>query len=243
MSSRAITWALEGSKARQTDLLVLIAIADCANEDNEANVSVRRIAKVARVSPSTVHRHLRHLTVIGELAIDHQRDGQGHQSKSTYRLPKVPESQHDTLEPVPDSQSARRSEQGKRAQTRKLRHSNTTTNDGERPNGLSRAEPRNELFDALATAGRQVDLVHLPASMAKTVGVKLAELRKAQPDVTPDMIHERASLYRTLHPDWALTPAALVKHWAELVPGADNGNRPKSPSMRAIEASRRPMQI
>lgn len=110
---------------------------------------------------------------------------------------------------------------GKTEKTFESTPSATTGGNGKKP------RPRDPLFDALACAGRRVDLAHLPASTARTIAVKVAELRAAQPDVTPEEITRRAHRYRREHPDWALTPAALVKHWAELAP--EGSSAPRGP--------------
>ena len=54
---------------------------------------------------------------------------------------------------------------------------------------------------------------------AKLVGVALSEIRSQNP--TPEIIWEKATLYKEIHPTWELTPKALAKYWSELQPGRE----------------------
>lgn len=72
--------------------------------------------------------------------------------------------------------------------------------------------PRDPLFDALATStGEQPEA--LTATAARSIGVALAEIRKASPDVTPEEIMRRAENYRLHMPQATLTANALKAHW------------------------------
>lgn len=81
---------------------------------------------------------------------------------------------------------------------------------------------RDELFDALASATGN-DPKGMTSSAAKSCGVKLAEIRKASPDVTPAEINRRAKLYRDKYRDAALTPAGLCAHWGEFATKLNGG--------------------
>lgn len=72
---------------------------------------------------------------------------------------------------------------------------------------------RNPLFDALAAA-TDGDADKLTTPTARAVGVALAQIRKASPDVTPEEIARRARNYRVHFRDATLTASALAKHWA-----------------------------
>ena len=80
-----------------------------------------------------------------------------------------------------------------------------------------RKEPpeRNPLFDRLALLTGCADLAQITKSENRTIGVALAEIKKATPDVTPDEIERRILCYKRAHRDWQLTPTALAKHWSE----------------------------
>ena len=73
---------------------------------------------------------------------------------------------------------------------------------------------RDPLFDAMAVACGH-DLENLTKSEGTAIGSAVAEVRH-QPDITPELIHAKAEAYRSMHPDWELTPRALVKHWSAL---------------------------
>jgi hypothetical protein len=59
------------------------------------------------------------------------------------------------------------------------------------------------------------DLENLTKSEGTSIGSAVAEVRH-KPDITPQVIHDKAQVYRSMHPDWELTPRALVKHWSAL---------------------------
>jgi hypothetical protein len=80
---------------------------------------------------------------------------------------------------------------------------------------------RDVLFDSLAIAEGS-DPKQLTAPASKKIGVALAQIRAASPDVGPSEIQARARAYRRLMPTAALTAHALAAHWAKL----GNGGRP-----------------
>ena len=87
MSVRALTWAWESTDAQAatgTDLLVLLALADWADDEGEAFPKVATIARKSRVSVSTVRRSLRHLESLGLVEVE-DRHAAG--LSSIYRLP------------------------------------------------------------------------------------------------------------------------------------------------------------
>lgn len=94
------------------------------------------------------------------------------------------------------------------------------------PKGKLRA--RNPLFDALAEATGSVP-TQLTKTGAKTIGVALAEIQEASPEVTPEEIHHAAKTYKRLHKDWPLTATALSKHWGEVSGGSDTESRKRDP--------------
>ena len=84
-------------------------------------------------------------------------------------------------------------------------------------------EPRRDLlFDAMAEAcGHALDTLTKPEAIA--IGSSVAAIRLL-PDVTPELIHQKAAIYQDLHPDWDLTPRALVKYWSALQPSTSRTN-------------------
>lgn len=232
MSLRALTHVWEHSEAGGTDLLLLLAIADSYNDEEACcRASVAYLARKARIDRRSVQRHRGNLEALGELVVEERQRGNGSSTSSCYRLVGV-----GRQSAAPPGRQERRGGGGRGAAPGGGRGAAPGSQEDPKsdprqspPSAPTRAgngkRPRDPLFDALACAGRAVDLEHLPASSARTIAVKLAELRRAQPDVTPAEISARAARYRREHPDWALTPAALVAHWAELAPAGTSAPR------------------
>jgi hypothetical protein len=71
MSVQAMSWVIENSNVRGNNYIVLLMIANRADEDgSSAWPSVRWLAKRSRLSERTVQRCLRKLQVCGALAIE-----------------------------------------------------------------------------------------------------------------------------------------------------------------------------
>lgn len=76
------------------------------------------------------------------------------------------------------------------------------------------ARSRDVLFEALARAEGS-DPLQLTKAGARAIGVALAEIRRASPEVTVSEIQNRAAIYRkVMSHGCTLTAAALAKHWA-----------------------------
>jgi hypothetical protein len=111
----------------------------------------------------------------------------------------------------------------------------TLSADPESKPGPKKTRTRNPLLDALAIIdGSNVNQV-TPSAWA-AIGKALADIKAVTEDVTPDEIARRAAIYRAKHRDWALTPSALAKHWANCdrtsnfapAPAKLNANEPKA---------------
>lgn len=76
------------------------------------------------------------------------------------------------------------------------------------------SRPRDVLFEALARAeGSNPD--ELTKTAARAIGVALADIRRATPNVTASEIQNRAVMYRrVMGTNCTLTASALAKHWA-----------------------------
>jgi hypothetical protein len=74
---------------------------------------------------------------------------------------------------------------------------------------------RNELLDALVSAcgGDPEQTTKAGWSQAATA---LRDIRQVAPNVTVDVLRQKAEAYRKAHPDWELTTSALAKHWGTL---------------------------
>jgi hypothetical protein len=82
---------------------------------------------------------------------------------------------------------------------------------------------RNPLFDALASVDGS-NPQEVQGAAARAIGVALAEIRRATPDVTPDEIKRRAAMWPRHFPDAVFTPTALAKWWARLAKPPLNGS-------------------
>lgn len=105
MSVKVSSWVWEHSKTKGTARLVLLALADIANDDGEVVAykrSQRHLAKKVKAATSTVRDNIETAVALGELEIIDQGDGR---QQSNYRiLMRVPESGTlDSDTPAPES--------------------------------------------------------------------------------------------------------------------------------------------
>ncbi len=92
---------------------------------------------------------------------------------------------------------------------------------------------RDEVADALARA-ENAEPLEIPASHMRTLCVKANELRKVDPNVTPEEVARRAANWSSHMDDATISGAAIVKWWGRLG-SAGNGHRPRD---RAAEILR-----
>lgn len=69
MSIKVMSAVWENSKAAGTDLLVLLSLADMANDEGECWPSVRTIARKCRIDERTTQRRIRSLENLGEVMV------------------------------------------------------------------------------------------------------------------------------------------------------------------------------
>jgi hypothetical protein len=72
---------------------------------------------------------------------------------------------------------------------------------------------RNELWDAVVEVC-SIDASSIPKSQLSKIGKVVAELRVVK--ASPEDVHRRANIYKRKFDNAALTPTALLSHWAEL---------------------------
>lgn len=90
--------------------------------------------------------------------------------------------------------------------------------------GAAKERPRNDLADALAqVCGMNLDC--MTTGEWKRVAIALADIKKAQPNVTVADIQAHAVNYRKVFKDATLTPMALSNHWGATAPRSGNGPR------------------
>lgn len=78
--------------------------------------------------------------------------------------------------------------------------------------GAAKESSRNPLCDTLAQVCG-MDIECMTTDEWKKVGIAIAAIRKAQPNVTTKDVQSHAVNYRTLFKDAVLTPLALRNHW------------------------------
>ena len=90
MSQGSSSYVWENSKASGNDLLVLLAIADEANDEGKnAFPSVRRIARKARCHTETVSECTKRLEALGELVVERpEKQGRGRYNRYTLIMAK-----------------------------------------------------------------------------------------------------------------------------------------------------------
>ena len=105
---------------------------------------------------------------------------------------------------------------------------------------------RNELLDALVSAcgGDPEQTTNAGWSQAATA---LRDIRQVAPNVTVDVLRQKAKAYQKAHPDWELTTSALAKHWGTLSTAATVQDDWMAAQLRAAYAqpvvTRRPWEI
>ncbi len=110
MSIEAMVWVFRHSTARLADRLVLLAIADEADDDGtNAWPSQRRIADKARLGQSTVRRAIENLERLGELEVERpERTGRGHYNRYRVLMEKGAQSEHLSGERAPEKRAETR---------------------------------------------------------------------------------------------------------------------------------------
>ncbi|MFZ6819568.1 helix-turn-helix domain-containing protein [Undibacterium sp. Ji22W] len=98
MSIRAMNWAWE-QVLEPTPKLILMALADCANDFDECWPSIRLIAKKCCVSERTVQRTLQKFTQNNLIIVSSRHTQSGRQSSNEYRLLLSRKSTPDNLSP------------------------------------------------------------------------------------------------------------------------------------------------
>jgi hypothetical protein len=207
VSVQAMTYVIEHSKAKGSELLVLLMIANHAGTDEwVAWPSAVTLARETRMSERQVRRILHKLErELKEITV-RQRKGTS---------PKYLIQRDDKLSGVtsgpPDIAVSETPDIAVSPEP-----SRTVTTSSERE--------RDPAFDALATETGN-DLKALTRSAAQSIGVKLAEIMVAEQtrlgagwsrEELAAEIRYRAERYRRLHPDWQLTAPSLAKYWGTL---------------------------
>ncbi|MBX6391150.1 MAG: helix-turn-helix domain-containing protein [Frankia sp.] len=251
----------EHSRQHGSALLVLLAIADFADDDGWAYPSIERLAEKARMSTRNVRYVLRHLEASGELMIV---AGGGRHQTNRYRVLVAPpvdgETRQDdsgkviqgknfsetqrreTLQnPAETLQNPAETLQGVAAEplrTVKIRHREPS----HMPAAPSapRSRQRDPLFEAVVEVCYGTDHQAITRTERSRVNRALKELREV--GATPEDVYARAAEYRARSPDYPLTPQTLTKLWTDLaIPrgGSRDHHRSRTSNGRAASDSGR----
>jgi len=89
VSARTLFWALKQTVGNQTQKLILVTLADIANEKRQCWPSHQYIADMAECSKRSVIRHLIELEKKGLIKVVRRVDDAGLKSSNIYQLPDV----------------------------------------------------------------------------------------------------------------------------------------------------------
>lgn len=231
-----MTTCWKHSQARGTNLLVLLALADIANDDGECWPSIPHLARKCRLDQRTAQRRIRSLEELGELVVvvcGGKASYRGGVRSNRYRiLVHVPdeETKDDAL-PGKSPRSAHRHRGTGATQTPAPVPPITPAPVPPEPSVEPTREPsllpvvaaatparkRDELFDAVCQVCG-ITPRELTRSERAATNHALKDLRSVGAD--PDDVLCRAQVYRRMFPTAALTPSALARRWASLNPAS-----------------------
>jgi DNA-binding transcriptional ArsR family regulator len=90
MSVKMMTWAFEARGLTPVERLILLALADWANDDGECWPGQVSIAEKVEVSESTVRRAIRRLEAAEVIEVGERRRPDGYRTSNLYRLGGLP---------------------------------------------------------------------------------------------------------------------------------------------------------
>lgn len=201
MSARALNWAWECVPSSRPAKLVLVALADRADEDGVCWPSMKWLAsKCAPMEYDAVRRAFNALDGDGFFAEkDRRRRADGTLGTWKVRLdveagPRVASGRKRPLDPVAENANA------------EPKNTSSSTDIDDAPTIGARIDP---LWEALVEAMQTAPPATRSARGSWNAAVK--ELREAGAE--PTLVLAAAQNYRKTWPDISLTPTALAKHW------------------------------
>lgn len=183
-------------------------LARHANAEGETTVYRTTLAKEMCCSSDSVDRALRELVAIEALSVRSRRSEEHprQQLANEYTLRTSAPSRTDAETPLRIGAA-----RGSRTDAAVVNES--------KPERKKPERERDPAFDALVESTGN-DPSKLTRKAARSAGVALAEIAEVHPDLNrlelAEEIRGGAVKYVRSHPDWALTPMALAKHWASL---------------------------
>jgi DNA-binding transcriptional ArsR family regulator len=209
MSLDALKWAWEQDCPNPTAKLVLMALADHANSDGECWPSMKRVAELTGISSRQVSTHITQLERLGYVTKGARRRWEGQLRGWEYRV---------NLRQNPTSGSVLPVASGSPASPPAEADFRSEPSENRKEEPLAAAPEKesaskDELFEAVA-AGCGIDWTQLTKTGRGQLNAATKELRDI--GATPDQVGGKAAAYRKQYSEAALTPMALVKHWAGL---------------------------
>lgn len=228
MSIQAVAWALDNSGSRGFARLVLISLANHANDTDLCWPSMRTIAREAGISVGSVPAQVKRLIELGEIEVvtaGNARTSTRYRVLWRNRPPGEPSIAPEEPGPEPDPEDASASVQEVNAGVQPgvnaargpgldrtiTNHQGTIAPPEASPPRKPRARtPRDDLFDALVAAFGPASTPARSAFYGRTVTELLAA------EATPAQV--QAARIEMSRRGWNKpTPEALVKHWDSLL--------------------------
>lgn len=244
MSIAALNWAWNQECPNATSKLVLLALADKANEDGECWPGMDTVAKMAGVSVRQISTHLTRLEEWGLIERRRRRTALGHLGRYVFHLswtssgsslpvdqekptsgstPPV-EVDRQWKSDVVTTGSPASSATGSRLPDKEQPPQSTPQGtSGGKPRKQRKPRPPDPIFDALIDACR-LD----PAELTKSARGAANNAAKQLRDIgaTPEGIHARAHVHRQRWPEAECTPSSLAKNYAQLGAKTRSGRPP-----------------
>lgn len=208
-------WVLYHPDLSHAAVRVYGALVRHANSNDEAWPSRASLSRECHCSPSTVKRAISDLLDAGAISRE-PRFEDGRQTSNLYVVYSVPPTDRGegvTSDPgegvTYDPGEGVTSDPGKNESQKERENPLSDESDDEAPFTMSHVEA----FEALANAcGYDADKIK--AVGGGLIGKNAKIIRDLR--VTAAEVEARAKAYKRKHPDWDLTPAALVKWWPTL---------------------------
>lgn len=197
-------------------MLVLLAIADCANDEGWAWPSQETLAKKTRMSERQVRRIVKDIQALGEIDMHMRQEG-----RKRHNFYRVTVGQDVRSLPMTVGHFTSLGEDTAvsyepRTEPSKKKTSSSSLNSGKRQPDL--------LWERLLSECG-VDADSLTKSARGSANAALKQMKEV--GATPEEITRRATRFRSRYASITLTPTALAKHWPQLGGGArSNGIDP-----------------
>lgn len=188
----------------------LVSRAD--NTGRDTYPEMRTIAEDVGASTSTVAKAIRDLEAAGWVTVRRgARRPDGTLGRNQYVVHWRPVAENDTGDPVAENATSL---------SRKTASTSRGNRDGTRPTHSIPIEldPSSEDYPTVMKDAIVAAMGWNPTDVTRNQWGKIEAAGKQLRDVgaDPAEVPRRAMIYRMIHPQWELTPTALVSHWADV---------------------------